>query len=119
MINIRTASNTQSDMDWLHRIPKTELHLHLEGAIPLDTLWESIIKYGGDKSVPDRASLKSRLTYSNFPAFIDAWVWKNNFIRTYDDFLFIGEAIAKDLARQNIIYAEVFFPHLASQRIPQ
>ena len=76
MINIRTASNTQSDMDWLHRIPKAELHLHLEGAIPLDTLWELIIKYGGDKSVPDRASLKSRLTYANFPAFIDAWVWK-------------------------------------------
>ena len=76
MINIRTASNTQSDMDWLHRIPKAELHLHLEGAIPLDTLWELIIKYGGDKSVPDRASLKSRLTYSNFSAFIDAWVWK-------------------------------------------
>ena len=70
MINTRTASNTQSDMDWLHRIPKAELHLHLEGAIPLDTLWELIIKYGGDKSVPDQASLKSRLNYSNFPAFI-------------------------------------------------
>ena len=109
MINTRTASNTQSDMDWLHRIPKAELHLHLEGAIPLDTLWELIIKYGGDKSVPDQASLKSRLTYSNFPAFIEAWVWKNNFIRAYDDFLFIAEAIAKDLVRQNIIYAEVFF----------
>ena len=83
MINIRTASNTQSDMDWLHRIPKAELHLHLEGAIPLDTLWELIIKYGGDKSVPDQASLKSRLTYPKFLAFIDAWVWKNDYNLIY------------------------------------
>ena len=83
MINTRTASNTQNDMDWLHRIPKAELHLHLEGAIPLDTLWELIIKYGGDKSVPDQASLKSRPTYPNFPAFIEAWVWKNDYNLIY------------------------------------
>ena len=109
MINTRTASNTQIDIDWLHRIPKAELHLHLEGAIPLDALWELIVKYGGDESVPDRGSLKSRLTYPDFPAFIEAWIWKNNFLRTYDDFLFIAEAVANDLVRQNIIYAEIFF----------
>ena len=98
-----------SNTGWLQRLPKAELHLHLEGAIPLDALWELIIKYGGDTSVPNRGSLKSRLTYSNFPAFIEAWIWKNNFLRTYEDFLFIAEAVAKDLVRQNIIYAEMFF----------
>ena len=36
-------------------------------------------------------------------------IWKNNFLRTYNDFLFIAEAVANDLARQNIIYAEIFF----------
>jgi adenosine deaminase len=94
---------------WLDALPKAELHLHLEGAIPLDALWGLVEKYGGDASVPDRAALRQRLTYPDFPAFIDAWVWKNGFLRTYEDFTFIAEAVARDLARQNIIYVEMFF----------
>ena len=94
---------------WLDGLPKAELHLHLEGAIPLDALWGLVEKYGGDPSVPDRAALRQRLTYPDFPAFIEAWIWKNGFLRTYEDFTFIAEAVARDLARQNIIYAEMFF----------
>ena len=32
--------------EFLKDIPKVELHLHLEGAIPLDCLWELVKKYG-------------------------------------------------------------------------
>ena len=31
---------------WFEKIPKVELHLHLEGAIPHRALWELIQKYG-------------------------------------------------------------------------
>ena len=34
------------DIDVLRELPKVELHLHLEGAIPLDCLWELVKKYG-------------------------------------------------------------------------
>ena len=33
---------------WFERVPKVELHLHLEGAIPYDALWELVQKYGGN-----------------------------------------------------------------------
>lgn len=95
--------------DWFDRIPKVELHLHLEGAIPLDALWILIEKYGGDRNVPTRESLREKFTYSDFPNFIDTWVWKNGFLREYEDFTFIAEAVARDLAAQNIRYAEVFY----------
>lgn len=94
---------------WLDTLPKAELHLHLEGSIPLDALWGLIEKYGGDTSVPNREALRGRLTYPDFPAFIQAWIWKNGFLRTYEDMSFIAEAVARDLARQNILYAELFF----------
>ena len=94
---------------WIDGLPKVELHLHLEGAIPLPALWRLIRKYGGDDDVSTMDELRQRLTYKDFPDFISAWIWKNGFIRSYEDFTFIAEAVAWDLAAQNIRYAEVFF----------
>ena len=95
--------------DWFARVPKAELHLHLEGAIPLPALWALVQKYGGDPAVLDLAALQDRFVYRDFPHFIDTWVWKNAFLREYEDFTFIGETVARDLARQNIRYVEAFF----------
>ncbi|MFZ6027591.1 MAG: adenosine deaminase [Chloroflexota bacterium] len=100
-----------------NRIPKIELHLHLEGAIPLEALWVLCQKYGGDASIPDAESLQQRFTYKDFPHFIETWVWKNQFLREYEDFTFIAEHVARDLARQNVLYAEAFYspPDFARQ----
>ena len=94
---------------WYDRLPKVELHLHLEGAIPHPTLWELVQKYGGDASVPTIESLERRFKYSDFAHFLETWRWKNLFLREYADFALIGEAVAHDLVLQNIRYAEVFF----------
>ncbi len=98
-----------SQTDWLENIPKTELHLHLEGAIPLDALWALVQKYGGDPLAPDPAALERRFVFRDFPHFIVTWIWKNNFLREYEDFSFIAEAVARDLLRQNIRTVEAFY----------
>jgi len=96
-------------MTWHEMIPKAELHVHLEGAIPHQGLFELIRKYGGDRSVPDVAALADRFRYKNFSQFIERWIWKSQFLREYEDFTFIAESVARDFARQSILYAEVFF----------
>ncbi len=98
-----------ADLTWFERIPKVELHLHLEGAIPYDALWTLVQKYGGEDTVPSKEALQRRFLYKDFPHFIETWVWKNQFLREYEDFTFITEAVARDLAAQNIRYAEVFY----------
>ncbi len=112
------------EITWFKKLPKVELHLHLEGAIPFDALWELVRKYGGD--VSSREDLERRFEYRDFPHFIETWIWKNQFLREYEDFTFIGERVAHDLADQNIYYAEVFFSPpdfafhgLQTQRITQ
>jgi adenosine deaminase len=99
----------QAPDDWFEQVPKVELHLHLEGAIPLPALWEIIQQHGGDSAVPDRRALRQRFAYRGFAHFIETWIWKNNYLRTYDDFTFAAEAVAARLAAQNIRYAEVFY----------
>lgn len=96
-------------MRWVDRIPKVELHVHLEGSIPLDALWQLIQQYGGDAQVPSLDAIVERFTYRDFPHFIETWVWKNRFIRTPADFTFIAEAVARDWAAQHIHYVEAHY----------
>jgi len=101
--------NTTTTTNWFERIPKVELHIHLEGAIPYDALWELVKKYGGDPEVPTLEALLRKFEFKDFPHFIDTWVWKNQFLREYEDFTFIAEAVARDLLEQNIRYVEAFY----------
>jgi adenosine deaminase len=96
-------------MTWYSKLPKVELHVHLEGAIPHGALFDLIQKYGGDPSLPDVTALARRFEYKSFAQFIEAWSWKNQFLREYEDFSHIAELTAGDMANQNIRYAEMFF----------
>ena len=98
----------QSQQSWFDLVPKIELHLHLEGAVPHEALWTLIQKYGGDSTVQDLSTLEQRFVYRDFGHFIDTWIWQTQFVREYEDFTFIAEAAARDLARQNIRYVEAF-----------
>jgi adenosine deaminase len=94
---------------YFERLPKVELHLHLEGAIPLPCLWQLVQKYGGESEVSSIEALAARFRYRNFPHFLKTWSWKNGFLREYDDFSLVAEEVARDLASQNVLYAEVFY----------
>ncbi|MGH9335654.1 MAG: adenosine deaminase, partial [Vicinamibacteria bacterium] len=92
---------------WVRALPKVEIHLHLEGAIPIESLWELVKKYGGS-DVESIRELEERFRYRDFRHFLKTWMWKNGFIREYEDFTFIAAAVAADLADQNLRYVEAF-----------
>jgi adenosine deaminase len=94
--------------DLFDAVPKVELHVHLEGAIPLPALAELARKHG-ERDAADVGALHERFRYRDFPHFIETWVWKNGLLRELDDFAFIAEAVARDLAAQNVRYAEAFY----------
>jgi adenosine deaminase len=97
------------DRGWLERLPKVELHVHLEGAIPLRVLWDLLQKYGGDPEVLTPEDLRRKFVYRDFPHFIDTWTWMIGLLRQYEDFELVAEEVARDFARQNIRYAEAFY----------
>jgi len=96
-------------IEWLQRLPKVELHVHLAGAIPLDTLWDLVRKYGPDPDIPDPAALRAMYRYRDFAHFIEVWGRQSDLLRSYEDFTFIAEAVARRLADQRIGYVEMLY----------
>jgi adenosine deaminase len=93
----------------LRALPKTELHLHLEGAVPDAALLELIRKYGDGKMFPDTEAVRAKLQHGDFSQFVEAWLWKNKYLREYDDFRLIAAGLARNLAGNGVWYAEVSF----------
>ena len=108
--------NNQKELNnFLTKMPKVELHIHLEGSIPLKTLYKIINKY--DNSNFTQKKLAERFKFKSFPHFIDRWRWKNTFLREYDDVERLAESVASDLKKQNIKYAEMnYSPPLFKKR---
>jgi adenosine deaminase len=95
--------------DRISRMPKVELHLHLEGAFTFSTLLSLINKYGGETGVHTIEDLQRRFAYIDFPHFIEIWKWKNKFFRTPEDFeLSVFESL-RELRTQNVLYVEAFY----------
>ncbi|MCK4436284.1 hypothetical protein KAU87_05670, partial [Candidatus Bathyarchaeota archaeon] len=87
-------------------MPKAELHLHLEGAIPLGTLYDLVRERGGDPSIGSVEDLRIKLTYRDFPHFIELWIWKSSFIKEERDFEEITYQVLRSLSKQNVKYVE-------------
>ncbi len=94
---------------FFREIPKVELHLHLEGAIPLQTLFEFIKREGNEPSIETVDDLQKKLTYTDFVHFIEVWIWKNTFIKSEKDFEEIVYQVLSTLNEQNVKYVEAFY----------
>jgi adenosine deaminase len=93
----------------IEKMPKVELHLHLEGAFTFDFLFRLIEKYGGDPEVNIPADLEEKFIFRDFKHFISLWHWKNQFFREPIDFDECAYSTLENLARQNVIYCETFY----------
>lgn len=82
------------------KLPRAELHLHLEGTVSPSTLKEL------DPSLGDE-EIARELNYNNFDGFIGAYVWVNRKLRTPQDYALIARRLFADLGSQDVCYAEV------------
>ena len=96
------ATNRQSTI--LDALPKSELHLHLEGSIRPETAVELASRHGVKLSAEEVAT---RYNYSNFAGFIEAFKWVTSFLRDPEDYALITRKLAEELVQQNVVYAEI------------
>jgi aminodeoxyfutalosine deaminase len=85
-------------------LPKSELHLHLEGSIAPGTAVELAARHG--VSITEQ-EVAARYAPGNFVQFIEAFKWVTSFLRAPADYALIAERLAEYLVSQRIVYAEV------------
>ena len=105
------SSGNYSFNQLIKEIPKTEIHLHLEGLISVETIWKLIkennLHFDGIESKVD---LKKRFAVKSLDEFIDLFinVIQASFVKEQDIVYLIDDA-HKYLERNGIVYAEIFF----------
>ena len=94
----------EDDTALIAKLPKAELHLHLEGSIEPETVVELAAGHGVALT---REEVAARYQYKDFLGFIEAFKWVTSLLRTPADYALITDRLAETLLRQNVIYAEV------------
>jgi adenosine deaminase/aminodeoxyfutalosine deaminase len=97
---------------FIARLPKVELHLHLEGAVRPETLLELSQNKSGLRQKVDEwitARHAQRFRYGNFREFLVAFGIISLLIETPRDYALITTRLIEWLAEQNVQYAEIIF----------
>jgi aminodeoxyfutalosine deaminase len=94
------------DPSFIHRLPKAELHLHLEGTVTPDTLVELSRRHEG--ATLDLAQARALYDYTDFSGFLMAFKAISEHLRTSDDYELIAWRMLQRLAAQGVIHAEVY-----------
>ncbi|HEX8868862.1 MAG TPA: adenosine deaminase [Lentzea sp.] len=92
---------------FIHALPKVELHLHLVGSAGIDTVLE-LARRHPEAGVPvDRAELERFYTFRDFDHFLKVYWAVQSMLKGSDDIHTLVVGLARDLAAQNVRYAEV------------
>ena len=97
--------------DLLLKLPKTEIHLHLEGLASVETIWKLIKKNNLQyKNINSKSDLKKKFQITSLEDFLDLFIniIQNSFLAEKDIEYLIDDA-KNYLLENNIIYTEIFF----------
>lgn len=95
--------------DFICRMPKVELHVHLEGSIQPATLLKLAKRNNVSLPAHTVEGLHEWYEFSGFDHFIEVYFAICSCIRSADDLELITNEFIKDRADQNIRYSEVIF----------
>jgi aminodeoxyfutalosine deaminase len=97
---------SKSQIDFIRRLPKAELHLHLEGTITPETLVELSQRHDAAPLTLDEA--RAIYQYKDFAGFLMAFKAVTERLRTSEDYELISSRMLERLAMQGIVHAEVY-----------
>ncbi|MEU4495745.1 adenosine deaminase [Streptomyces sp. NPDC023998] len=97
-------------------LPKAELHVHHVGSASPRIVAELAARHPDSKVPTDPEALADYFTFTDFAHFIEVYLSVVDLIRTPEDVRLLTFEVARDMARQNIRYAELTITPFSSTR---
>ena len=91
------------------RMPKAELHLHIEGSLEPDMAFRLAERNGVKLPYPDVETLRAAYAFNNLQEFLDVYYNGMSVLRTEEDFYDLTRAYLKRAHRDNVVHVEIFF----------
>ena len=102
---------------FIHGIPKAELHIHIEGTLEPELMFEFAAKNGCSLSFESVADIRRAYNFRDLQSFLDLYYQGAQVLLDEDDFYRLTWAYLLKAADQNVRHTEIFFdPQTHTQR---
>ena len=110
-MNQAFAKNVAADRlpDLLRKMPKAELHIHIEGSLEPELIFELAQRNGVKIPYASVEALRSAYAFSNLQSFLDIYYAGASVLIEERDFYDIAMAYFARASADNVVHAELFF----------
>ncbi len=95
--------------DWLNTLPKVELHLHLEGSLEPELMFELAKRNHIELPFETVEQLRCAYEFNNLQDFLDIYYQGANVLQVEQDFYDLVWAYLIKCQQQNVVHVEPFF----------
>ncbi len=101
--------NTMASDSFLRHIPKAELHVHIEGTLEPELMFEIAARNNITLRYPDVDALRTAYEFNNLQEFLDIYYEGAGVLLTPQDFYDMTLAYLRQVADDGVRRAEIFF----------
>ena len=103
--------------EFITRLPKAELHLHIEGTLEPEMAFRLAAKYGVVLPYASVEQMRQAYQFSNLQSFLDIYYAGAALLRDEADFHALTAAYLRKAHEQGVVHVEIFFdPQTHTQR---
>lgn len=106
---MNTTQDKDVALELACRMPKAELHVHIEGTLEPALAFALARRNGITLPYADEAALAAAYDFDSLQSFLDLYYACADVLRTADDFRDLMLAYLERAATDNVIHAEIFF----------
>ena len=99
--------NKSEFYEFFKKVPKAELHIHIEAVMSRDTIKKLYLKKNGVEF--SDSEIKKLFSYSDLNGFIAAFLKVQDLFTSVSDFDLIFDDLKNYLVRNGVVHCEAFF----------